>query len=233
MTMAATAPAPTTDNRAKLLLDLILTAAAFEGFRYLFAALHTWQPTLLAVAASVAFATWRLWASKSSWREIGIRTPKHWWTIPLWVVLAYVGVALVVSLGVAPLARALNWPPVDLSRFSFVRGNPTGLATMLAVSWSTAAFGEEMLFRGFAMTRIEKILGGGVFAIIVAILLQTALFGLGHLYLGNRGVANAMAVGLVYGIVYYLSGRNMWALMIAHGLTDSISMLALYFGRMG
>jgi hypothetical protein len=41
--------------------------------------------------------------------------------------------------------------------------------------------------------------------------------------------ASAM-IGLVYGIGFCLSGRNLIPLMIAHGLTDTLSPVAIYAG---
>ena len=38
-------------------------------------------------------------------------------------------------------------------------------------------------------------------------------------------------VGLVYGIAYLLSGRNLWVTYIAHGLTLTSSFILLYLGQ--
>jgi uncharacterized protein len=51
-----------------------------------------------------------------------------------------------------------------------------------------------------------------------------------HAYLGAKGVATATLVGLIYGAWYVMRGRNLWPLIIAHGLTDMVSLLAIYAG---
>ena len=47
---------------------------------------------------------------------------------------------------------------------------------------------------------------------------------------GLRGAATATMVGLVFGIGFCLNGRSLIPLMIAHGLTDTISLVAIYAG---
>ena len=61
-------------------------------------------------------------------------------------------------------------------------------------------------------------------------LAQASLFGLGHAYLGPRGIMNAAAIGLVSGAVYWANGRNLWPLVIAHGLVDSVGLTMLRLG---
>ena len=36
--------------------------------------------------------------------------------------------------------------------------------------------------------------------------------------------------GLIYGTLYLASGRNLWAPIIAHGMTDTMSFLIIYTG---
>jgi membrane protease YdiL (CAAX protease family) len=48
--------------------------------------------------------------------------------------------------------------------------------------------------------------------------------------MGPRGVMNAAAIGLVSGVVYRANGRNLWPLVIAHGLVDSVGLTMLRVG---
>jgi membrane protease YdiL (CAAX protease family) len=45
-------------------------------------------------------------------------------------------------------------------------------------------------------------------------------------------MATAALVGLVYGTWFVLRGRNLWPLIIAHGVTDTLSMIAVYMKAM-
>jgi CAAX protease family protein len=101
---------------------------------------------------------------------------------------------------------------------------------LLPLGWGTAAFGEELIYRGFLNTRLSVAFGGGRSAVALAAVGQALLFGLGHTYLGPLGVMNATAIGLVSGGVYLAGDRNLWPVIIAHGLVDSVGITTLYLG---
>jgi membrane protease YdiL (CAAX protease family) len=187
-------------------------------------------PGAFAMVAAVLLASWRLSRASESWRSVGLTKPASWPRVGLSVPLLYIVTVLIVASVVNPLARAMEWPSFEVSAYARVRGNPAALAQMLALIWTVVAFGEELVFRGFVLSRMRLLFGetaaGGAFAV----LLQSALFGIGHFYLGARGILVAAVVGIVYGTWYMLRGRNLWPLIIAHGVTDTISMVAIYAG---
>ena len=49
--------------------------------------------------------------------------------------------------------------------------------------------------------------------------------GLGHLYKGPSGIVDSAYSGLILGGVYLLSGRNLWAAILAHGLSDTFAVV--------
>jgi membrane protease YdiL (CAAX protease family) len=212
------------------LVDMVVVIAGYL-LAYLGARASNWpSPGALAIVAGVLLASWRLRARAESWRAVGLRRPVAWrWTL-LAVIVIYFAVVAAVTAIVRPLANALGWPELDLSAFGGLPGEPLKLAVILLIVWTTAAVGEELLFRGFLLTRIEQLLGSGRVASAGAVALQAAIFGFGHFYLGTRGVATAVFVGLIYGGWYVLRGRELVPLILAHGLTDTISMLAIYAG---
>lgn len=125
--------------------------------------------------------------------------------------------------------RGFGWAGLDASRFAAVQGNAVALMGALALSWTTAALGEEILFRGFLQSRLQALLGARRHAGVLAVLAQALLFGLGHAYQGPTGILVSGAIGLVFGLLM-LRFRTVWPLVVAHGLIDSVSMLALYAG---
>ncbi len=64
----------------------------------------------------------------------------------------------------------------------------------------------------------------------MATLAVSVLFGLGHYYKGPAGVLDAADAGLIIGGAYLISGRNLWTAVIAHGLQDTIAVVAAYWG---
>ncbi len=136
-----------------------------------------------------------------------------------------------VPAGRPPDHRQLALRPQDLGRLGDIQHDTTRyLVLLIPIGWGTAVFGEELVFRGFLNTRLATGFGGGRAAIAVSVAVQALLFGLGHAYLGPRGIMNAAAIGLVSGGVYWANGRNLWPLVIAHGLVDSVGLTLLRLG---
>lgn len=185
-----------------------------------------------AVLIGLGIATWRLRVQGQSWPLLGLSRPRSWARALLAVVALYAAVIAGMLLIVEPLAHGLGWRPLDLSTFANLRGNSIELAKMLLIAWTTAAIGEELLFRGFLLARLETSLGDRRMFTALAVVLQAALFGVAHAYLGPRGMASAALVGLIYGTWFMLRGRNLWPLIIAHGLTDTVSLFAIYAGAL-
>ena len=40
-----------------------------------------------------------------------------------------------------------------------------------------------------------------------------------------------MIDGLLLGVIFLATGQNLWAVIIAHGLTDTLDLVLLYLGR--
>jgi membrane protease YdiL (CAAX protease family) len=100
----------------------------------------------------------------------------------------------------------------------------------LLLTWTLAAFGEEMVYRGYLMNRIAGLRNarGGW---IVALVLVSALFGFGHLDQGITGQVENAIDGLLLGVLYLACGRNLWVPIIAHGITDTVDITLLFMGR--
>jgi membrane protease YdiL (CAAX protease family) len=129
------------------------------------------------------------------------------------------------------ISNALHLPAQRLEAFAGLQGNLAFyLVLLIPIAWGTAAFGEEIIFRGFILRRLADAFGGGRAAELGALLAQAALFGIGHAYLGPRGVLNAGALGLLAGMCYLINGRNLWPVIVAHGLVDTVGISMLYLG---
>lgn len=127
------------------------------------------------------------------------------------------------SLVASVLGLAPNTGDLD-----FVRGRLSGYLLMLTVAWTSAAFGEELLFRGFALDRLHVALGGGRGAAALAVALQALLFGLGHAYQGLGGVVLTGVIGLGLGAIVRAARGNLWIAILAHGLIDTLGLTALF-----
>jgi len=217
--------------RSTAWIDVVLAILVFTCTRLLLACFSVPKAGSMAVVITLLFASGRIWLLGSGWSDFGLARPESV-TITLIVALAvYLATAVAVALGINPLANALELPQPAFHKLGDLRGNTAYLLFMVfVIGWGTAAFGEEMLFRGFLQNRLVTAFGSGTSAVVFAVVVQAILFGLGHLYLGARGAMTAGSVGLVFGAAVAASAGSLWPVIVAHGVMDAISLYALYAG---
>lgn len=179
----------------------------------------------------VALATLLLAGSGQTWRDVGLRAPRSLWRSAAVVVGGYIAVGTAFVMISQVLLPALGITHETSKIFSGLRGNVGEyLYWLIAIAWGSAAFGEELVFRGYVQTRLERVLGSARAAPVIAALGQAVIFGSLHTYLGLGGAILAASTGLVIGVVYIAGGRNLWPCIILHGLIDTVSVTAIYMG---
>lgn len=167
-----------------------------------------------------------------SWSNFGLVRPKSWFRTMLKSLGVALAVLLTVKLIINPIMSAIpNAGFQDLSRFDYLNGDLPNLIIMLVNIWITAAFLEEFLFRGYLINRLIDLLGSQTkLAWVIAAVGQAVIFGLVHAYQSPIGMFKVGLIGLVFGLSYRVVGRNLWPLILAHGLIDSLDMVSHYFG---
>ncbi|HDS01470.1 MAG TPA: CPBP family intramembrane metalloprotease [candidate division Zixibacteria bacterium] len=80
------------------------------------------------------------------------------------------------------------------------------------------AVNEETAYRGYLITRLNKILRSMPLAIIIA----TAGFAAGHLYQGVGGTVLLFVYGLMF-VFLYLATKSLWPCVIAHFLHNALA----------
>ncbi len=171
-----------------------------------------------------------LWLRKVGWRGVGLARPASW---PRTIALGVgVGVLLQVlsEYVTEPLITALTGHVADMSEFQSLVGNWKLALLYFVLVWTWAAFGEEMTYRGYVLNRTADSLGRTRLGWMVGLLFVTGLFGFGHSYQGLAGVLDTGIHGLIFGVVYLASGRNLWASVIAHGVCDTVAIVMIFFG---
>jgi membrane protease YdiL (CAAX protease family) len=169
-----------------------------------------------------------LWLRRSSWREFGLKKPKSWPKTILLAIGGLIAIYIVVIITM-PLVIRLTGQPVDRSQFETLRGNLSALIFGLLVVWTLAAFGEELIFRGYLMNTLARVLGNKNGGWIFACIVNSILFGIGHTYQGISGVILLGIIGLLYALFYLGSGRNLWVPILIHGLYDTSAFLVIFF----
>lgn len=131
---------------------------------------------------------------------------------------------------IEPLIAKLTGDLPDVSLFKPLIGNLKFLLISLAISWSLAAFGEEFIYRGYLMNRFARIMGDSSIAWIISVFITSALFGLAHIYQGTSGILITGLNGLYYGALFLIFKRNLWVPIFAHGASNTIGFVLIYFG---
>jgi len=155
--------------------------------------------------------------------DIGLKRPESWTR------------ALIIGLGLAAIVFVAVYLSEragfrrDLGKFKPVEGNLELAVLSVFYALIGAGFYEEFTFRGFLMQGLAMLFGGSRGAWIGACLLQGALFGLAHTYQNPLGVAITGTLGILMGLLVLVSGRNLWAVIIGHGLFDASRFVLFYF----
>jgi membrane protease YdiL (CAAX protease family) len=147
--------------------------------------------------------------------DIGLKRPASW----MRTFMIGIGFAAIIFIAIY-LSEKAGFRR-DLSKFKDVQGNLE--LAVLGVFYASigAGFYEEFMFRGFLMQGLAMLFGAGRGAWIVACILQGVLFGLAHAYQNPLGIAITGTLGILMGILVLASGRDLWPVIIGHGLFDA------------
>jgi membrane protease YdiL (CAAX protease family) len=160
-----------------------------------------------------------------------LRRPASWIKTLLVAVAAAVALQLGSELIVAPLAARFTHTNQSVSSILKAPMHDwRWLLSTLALIWSFAAFGEEIGYRGYLLERAADLGNHAKAALVFALLVSAVLFGFGHFYKGPAGIIDSTYSGLILGGVYLLQKRNLWAPILAHGLSDTVAVVFLFMG---
>ena len=166
------------------------------------------------------------------WRDVGLTRYLSWpVTITIGVGLGVLTEAFQLLITQPILSRLIGKEP-DLELFRMLTGNLKMTLLFIALSWTLAAFGEELFWRGYLMNRVADVGGRTPAAWIVSLVIVNMAFGVAHGYQGLTGLIEEGISGLFLGLMYLRTGKNLCVPIIAHGLGDTIDMVLLFFGKM-
>ncbi len=143
------------------------------------------------------------------------------------------GFGLGVTIGVAIVAAALLLVPMFLLRRQANELPAIGdIGALLPRTRAELKYGvglsinagvvEELLFRLGMPALLFGITGNGILSFVIA----SVLFGLLHIYQKVWGVLGATVLGLVFSLIYLLTG-SIWVVIIVHAVIDLRSLVLL------
>ena len=183
-----------------------------------------WSFTTLGVA------TWRMKVRNVTWQELGLRKPKSLFkTLGISIIILAAVIISIVAFEIIKDNLPFSITPDTSSenassKFGDLKGNWLLFLSIIPMVLIESML-EELLDRGFLMNWIERLFSSTTFATIIAVVLQAVIFGFRHSYDFSARSITAGIIGLIMGIAYIKFGRNLWPLIIAHCLLNTISMI--------
>ncbi len=167
--------------------------------------------------------------SKFEWKRFGIGQKINRKTV-LNSLLIAVTLFMVFSVLIDPLLQ--NWlGEYDLSSIDDIRGNFAGYIILMIVMWVFAAFGEELLFRGYYMKSLAELIGNNNTSWLLSALITSTYFGISHAYQGLIGVVSVFLWSFVISLLFIKNRNNLLLLVLIHGIYDSIGITLIYLNK--
>jgi uncharacterized protein len=171
-----------------------------------------------------------LWLRGLRWTDVGLLRFQNWRKTVLWGVVCGVAMEAYELFISQPLLTRWTGKEPDLELFRALHGNITWTLVALAGTWTLAAFGEEMVYRGYLMNRVVDVLRPTRAAWTFSLIIVSCTFGASHIDQGITGQLENMIDGLFLGAIYLACRRSLSVSIVAHGVTDTLDVLLLFLG---
>jgi membrane protease YdiL (CAAX protease family) len=194
-------------------------------FVMLFAPLFGFIDRNLTFFFGLGIALTILWTSGKDWSLFGF-TKK----ITLKTVLQALVLTIVIMVFTTPFEIWINlyFGEPNLSSLEDIKHNTEGYIVIMIVVWVFAAFGEELLFKGYYLKWLAELFGNSNRAWILSIIIVAIYFGVSHSYQGTSGVISIIFISLIDSMVFYWNRNNLGLLILMHGIYDTIGVTFLY-----
>lgn len=211
------------NNKWVTVLELILAI-------FILLAIEFGWITQFIILAIVIYAWLSLWIRGKGWSDFGLKKPDSWKKTIMFALLIGIVFQALSLYVIEPFLGQLTGDIPDVSIFRPMVGNIAQLLFYLALSWTFAAFIEEMIYRGYFMHRFADLFNRNKTGWIVGLIFSNLLFGFGHMYQGLSGMIITGVTGFIFAWLYFATNRNLWAPILAHGIYDTIGFLMIFFG---
>ena len=185
-------------------------------------------PFGIPVAVICVFILFRI--RKLHIKYLGLFKPESW--------IKTIAIGLVVGLLIpvfgiyilGPIRELFGIAQENPEVYKTIEGNNSKLIIFLIVSWTTAGFGEELIFRTFFIGQFSSVFGNAKNRWMLSLIISCLIFGLLHFNNGVNAIIGTTVNGFNLGMVYLYTNRNIWAPYIAHAVADTVAFLLIYSG---
>lgn len=167
---------------------------------------------------------------KVSIKYLGLFAPKNWLkTILIGLVMG----VLIQVFGIYVLSPIKEWMGIAQeipAAYATIEGNNSKLIIYLVVAWTTAGFGEELIYRSFFIGQFVSVLNNVKSKWILSLVISSIIFGFLHFNNGIDAIIGTTINGFIIGLVYLKTGRNIWASYVTHSVANTVGFLIIYSG---
>ncbi len=221
-------------TRSQAAIDLFIVFAAFYAGQFALVGVGQWLAqtfpslgilwvnVLLGVVGLGSVAA-VLYARRQSPASIGLgRPPLRRTLLGTLAAVPACYAAVIVSVGLYLVVTGFDIAGMVQERGEFFEMVPDLSIGTLLMFTLFVGLHEEILFRGFMLSRLCTLFGSPT----IAVLAGGLIFGLLHVYQGPIGVVQTTMVGLVLGGTVIIT-RTLWPAIIAHFFFDTIGLLLI------
>ena len=165
-----------------------------------------------------------------SWKSIGLRRLEN---IPKTILIAAAAVIIIIAMllifdliqdSFAFVKESSAAAKATSTGQTLSHGDYGYVLSVILFVWLQSAL-EELLERGFLIHWLEGLFSNFKFKTALAITIQACIWGFRHSYdISERSISVAL-IGIIMGIVYVKCNRNLWTIIIAHCVMNTISLI--------
>lgn len=161
-----------------------------------------------------------------TWSQLGLSKPRNWWE-PLLVTAAIFAAVILIIIFIQPIYRQWGSEP-SIDHLMVLNNDLPLFLSALFLVWISSALISNLVFKAFLINSMDILLGRNQWSPWVAMVISAFVFGLMHAWQGLGGILTTATIGLVFGTAFLLNNRRIWAIILAHGLIDSVSLWGIY-----
>ncbi len=187
-------------------------------------------PPIGVLISFLIIITYLLWGKNRTLRfkSIGFKSELNWLNTIIICLIMGIIIEFSFQIIINPFLENITYSKIDLSAYDNLRGNIPNFLFMILVGWLVGGFMEEILFRGFLITRISSLFKNIKAGDIIGIIITSFAFGYSHLYQDWSGVLSTGLISIIFGIIFIKSGKNIWYPIFTHGFVNMTALTIIY-----
>jgi len=159
--------------------------------------------------------------------KLGLGVPNSW-LLTVVIGVAWFGLMFAYSPIADLLASHLVHKPPTLQVFKVIQQSKGNLIVGILVAWLIGGILEELIFRGIVLNAVVTLFAAWFtkpIVIVIAIFAAALGAALFHFYQGPRAMIIIAQRSVLFGVLFVISGYNLWAVMICHGVYDTVAFI--------